>query len=223
MTSEATVEGGAGRCPHLIWRNVLGGGTAAELLDYVVAQEREFKPGLLRNRISGKHRIDYSLRDAVYLLDLAAFETRIEHIVRSLAPRALDALRLTEPAVAPREFELSAYRDGGHFGAHIDTDERSSRVRVVSCVYYFAATPRRFSGGELRLHALPTLSAGKGPAGPPFVDIVPETDSLVVFPSWLRHEVLPVRVPSGAWADSRFTINCWLHRLPPPDHATEGG
>jgi len=35
---------------------------------------------------------------------------------------------------------------------------------------------------------------------------------LVAFPSWLRHEVLPVHVPSGAWRDSRFAINCWLHR-----------
>ena len=53
---------------------------------------------------------------------------------------------------------------------------------------------------------------------PVFADIEPETDSLVAFPSWLRHEVLPVRIPSAAWADGRFTINCWLHRAQPETH-----
>jgi Rps23 Pro-64 3,4-dihydroxylase Tpa1-like proline 4-hydroxylase len=50
---------------------------------------------------------------------------------------------------------------------------------------------------------------------PRFIDINPDTDAMVVFPSWLRHEVLPVHVPSGAWLDRRFTINCWLHRATP--------
>lgn len=45
--------------------------------------------------------------------------------------------------------------------------------------------------------------------------MAPETDTLVAFPSWLRHEVLPVRVPSGDWADCRFSINCWLLRANP--------
>jgi Rps23 Pro-64 3,4-dihydroxylase Tpa1-like proline 4-hydroxylase len=35
---------------------------------------------------------------------------------------------------------------------------------------------------------------------------------LLLFPSTNDHEVLPVRVPTGAFADSRFTINGWIHR-----------
>src|SRR2546423_5148826 len=120
-----------------------------------------------------------------------------------------------EPVVEPKEFEITAYRDGGRFGAHIDTSEKLNRVRVLSCVYYFAATPCRFSGGELRLYGFPAASS-KDAAAPPLVDLVPETDTLVAFPSWLRHEVLPVRVPSGAWAEGRFPFNCWIHRLSPP-------
>jgi hypothetical protein len=40
------------------------------------------------------------------------------------------------------------------------------------------------------------------------VDITLEAYSLVVFPSWPRHEVLPLNVPSGAWADGRFSTDC---------------
>lgn len=205
------------RCPHLVWQHVLGSETVAALLDYVNARAQDFRPGELRNRETGKLKIDYGLRNALYLLDVGPFAQPIERFVRGIAPEALAQLHVGEAAVVPREFELTAYGDGGHFGAHIDTDERRSRVRVLSCVYYFAASPRRFSGGELRLYGFPTLSAAKD-AGPPFVDIAPETDSLVAFPSWLRHEVLPVRVPSGAWTYGRFTINCWLHRERPEEH-----
>jgi SM-20-related protein len=211
------------RCPHLVFRNVLGAETVAGLLDYVAAREKDFTPRVLRNRESGKLRVDCGLLDCVYLMDLGAFEGSIEIFVRHVAAQALTQLHLNVPAVEPREFELSAYRDGDHFSAHIDTDERLNRVRVLSCVYYFAAIPRRFSGGELRLYDIPTLSGGKQGGPPPFVDVTPETDTLVVFPSWLRHEVLPVRVPSGAWADGRFTINCWIHRVSSSAGEASGG
>ena len=67
-------------------------------------------------------------------------------------------------------------------------------------------------GGELRLFAFPGKN-GADAGAPPFVDVAPETDTFVAFPSWMRHEVLPVRVRSGAWADRRFAINCWIHRV----------
>ena len=79
--------------------------------------------------------------------------------------------------------------------------------RVISAVYYFYRLPKSFSGGVLRLHSV----AGGGEEGS-FVDIEPTNDTLVFFPSWFPHEVLPVACPSGRFEDSRFTINCWFHR-----------
>jgi Rps23 Pro-64 3,4-dihydroxylase Tpa1-like proline 4-hydroxylase len=37
-------------------------------------------------------------------------------------------------------------------------------------------------------------------------------NQIVFFPSETLHEVLPVECPSGEFADSRFTVNGWLHR-----------
>jgi SM-20-related protein len=203
------------RCPHLLFRDVLGEQTVGGLLNYVAAREGDFKPAAIRDRDSGENRINNEIRDSVYLNDLGPFADPIRRFITSIAAPALEALNLVEPAVEPKELEIGAYRNGGYLRAHIDTDERLHRVRVLSCVYYFAATPCRFSGGELRLYGFAKLPTGPKPEPAPHVDISPDTDTLVVFPSWLRHEVLPVHVPSGAWADGRFTINCFLYRASP--------
>lgn len=201
------------RCPHLIFRNVLGVDYVQSLLKYVVDRQDDFQTGDMHNRLTGERFVDPKMRIASYLNDLGAFGDPIRGLVDAVAAPALKALNLIEPAFEPKEFLITAYPDGGYIGEHIDTQTGPKRVRVLSCVYYFAATPHRFSGGELRLYGFPQRSAaGTELARPPFVELAPETDSVIFFPSWLRHEVLPVRVPSGAWADSRFTINCWIHR-----------
>jgi len=199
-------------CPHVRFRAVLGERKVAGLLDHVHRRKDGFKLALVRDRNSGERRVDYERRCALSLGDLGSFKAPIESFVSGIAAQVVQRLELSETNLLVRDFEIAAFQDGGRFGAHIDTDERTNRVRVLSCVYYFAQTPARFSGGELRLYALPSLSADGSPG---FVDIAAETDTMVVFPSWLRHEVLPVRVPSGAWMDGRFTVNCWLHRSPP--------
>jgi SM-20-related protein len=200
------------RCPHLVFRNVLGSEAVAELLGHVTRREQDFKPAIIRNRRTGEPRIELRQRDCLYLPDLGPCKQMFETFVREAVPKMLAELRLAEIEVEPREFEICAYGDGGHFGTHVDTNELIDRVRVISCVYYFAISPQRFSGGELRLHGLPVRSVEGPTVAPAFVDIAPQTDTLVAFPSWMRHEVLPVRVPSGTWADRRFSINCWVLR-----------
>jgi hypothetical protein len=198
------------RCPHGAIRDVFGMPTVAALLDYVAARQDSFKPGLVRSRRTGERQIAPSLRDSLFMAGVGPFRPQLERVMGAIAPVALARFGLIEPAVEPREFEFACYGDGSYFGTHVDTIETVERVRILSCVYYFAATPRRFSGGELRLRGFPDPFRA---AAAPVVDIAPEADKLVVFPSWLEHEVLPVRVPSKAWRDGRFTINCWIHRV----------
>lgn len=200
------------RCPHQVFRDVLGSATTAALLEYAVAREADFRASRAYDRRSGEQQVDRSRRDCLLLDDLGPFRAPMERFVRSIVTPTLSELRLDEPDGVPKEFEISAYGDGGHFNPHIDTVEILDSVRILSCVYYFAATPPRFSGGALRLYALPSRSGARADE-PPYVDVAPETDTFVAFASWLRHEVLPVRVPSGAWADRRFAINCWIHRV----------
>lgn len=200
------------RCPFLTYRNVFGADYVTGLLDHVMARQGNFRTGVMYNREAGEVVTDPRQRDSVYLAELGPFLAPIKSFVDSIAAPALSDLHLNEPKIEPREFVITAYRDGGHIGEHIDTYQHPERVRILSCVYYFAVTPRRFGGGELRLYGFPKGPAAQQRSLPSFVDIEPCTDTLIVFPSWIRHKVMPVHVPSGSWADSRFTINCWMHR-----------
>jgi len=198
------------RCPHGTIRDLLGTASVAALIDYVAEHEDAFAPGLLRRRGSGERRVDRAVLDSRALRGIGPFQRRFESAMRAIAPLAVARLGLVEPAIEPREFEFASYGDGGHFDVHVDTADRVKHVRILSCVYYFHVTPPRFSGGALRLHGFPDPF---GRSSRPRVDIMPENDMLVMFPSWMEHEVRPVQVASGAWIDRRFSINCWIHRV----------
>jgi Rps23 Pro-64 3,4-dihydroxylase Tpa1-like proline 4-hydroxylase len=202
------------RCPHIIFRNVMGAEYVEALLGYVADRQDDFQPAHMHNRKTGHSFVDLKVRDCLIFKDLGAFKNPIKSFIVAISGQVLEALHLIELNVEPKEFEIIAYGDGGHIADHVDLRTGTERVRVLSCVYYFATTPRQFGGGELRLFGFPKRSvAGAEPPPLSFVDVEPDTDTLIVFPSWLRHKVLPVRVPSGAWADRRFTINCWVNRV----------
>lgn len=207
------------RCPYLQYRAVLGPHYVAGVLHYAIERQRDFQHGGMQDRKTRERLMDFNLRHSLYLKDLGEFAAPIKIFVAAVAGPAIQGLNLTEPQFEPKEFEITAYPDGGHISEHIDTRAVSDRVRILSCVYYFSATPRRFTGGELRLYGYPKRTAAGEMAPSPYVDIEPETDTLIIFPAWLRHEVRPVHVPSGAWADSRFTINCWIYRASDPPRA----
>lgn len=201
-------------CPYLQYRGVLGADYVGGVLNYAIDRQHEFRLGGMHNLQTHERFMDLSLRHSLVLKDLGEFAGPIKAFVAAMAGPAVRALNLAEPRVKPKEFEITAYPDGGRISEHMDVGGRSDRIRILSCVYYFSATPRPFSGGELRLYGFPKRAVSGETAAPlPYVDVEPEVDTLVIFPSWLRHEVRPVRVPSGAWADSRFTINCWIHRV----------
>ena len=104
------------------------------------------------------------------------------------------------------EFEMAAHGDGAFCKRRrynfIGKDPKSRRF--ISAVYYFHRTPKVFSGGTLRIHSF-TGSNGV------FVDMEPTNDTLVFFPSWFPHEVLPVICPSDRFEDLHFAINWWVH------------
>lgn len=112
--------------------------------------------------------------------------------------------------VARVETEVAVHEDGGFYRRHIDTftgKYQESEARALSCVLYFYREPKRFSGGHLRLFPLPMTAATSQP-----LEVEPINNTLVAFPSWYPHEVMKTSVPSRRFEDSRFSINCWLHK-----------
>lgn len=189
--------------PHLITDDFLSTAERGELLRWVQDNRDRFRPAKTDQGVQAIARDALSLRDPGPWSDLLR--------ERALARRAewIARLRVTpfEPSLV--ELELAAHNHGSHFTIHSDTYRSSQPAfgdRMLSAVYYFHDEPKRFSGGTLRLHKLGAR------AGDPGLDISPDSGRLVVFPSWWPHEVIRVSCESRDFEDSRFSLNCWLHR-----------
>jgi Rps23 Pro-64 3,4-dihydroxylase Tpa1-like proline 4-hydroxylase len=92
---------------------------------------------------------------------------------------------------------------------HVDTGHPLVAKRRISCVYYFHRTPRRYTGGELKLYdtwVTPTGSTGAGT----YTTLSPVDNSVVFFPSDAFHEACPVHPETEAFGDSRFAITIWF-------------
>jgi SM-20-related protein len=190
--------------PYLVLRDFLERHMVAGLLGYALAHEQAFEPtkvGHDEERIT-----DPAIRISLGARDLGPFKPVFKSKILDLVPDLVARLR-TSPVDAPKlELQLVAHNDGAFYKRHIDTQTASECkiVRVLSGVYYFHSEPKAFSGGALRLFAIGD--------GENHVDIEPAHNSLLVFPSWAGHEVMPVRCPSKRFIDSRFAVNCWVYR-----------
>ncbi|MFZ0424311.1 MAG: 2OG-Fe(II) oxygenase [Xanthobacteraceae bacterium] len=190
--------------PHLVLHEFLEKETLAALLEFTLAHESAFAPSALG---FDEGKINPEIRVSTGTRDFGQFKPILISKILPLVPHMVGKLRTTPVRAPGLELELVAHNQGAFYKRHIDTQTASDRksLRVLSGVYYFHAVPKAFTGGELRLYAI-------GAENAPFVDIAPERNSLLVFPSWAPHEVRPISCSSGRFIDSRFAINCWVHR-----------
>jgi Rps23 Pro-64 3,4-dihydroxylase Tpa1-like proline 4-hydroxylase len=82
---------------------------------------------------------------------------------------------------------------------------------MITFIYYFFREPKGFDGGALRVYDSRVDLYGNVTPGD-FQTIHPSQNQMIFFPSNSLHEVLPVNCASGDLADSRFTVNGWVHR-----------
>jgi SM-20-related protein len=198
--------------PYIVLRDFLDEETVADLLDYVISRQSDFRPTRLDS-----HDVNPSVRISMGLRDLGKFKQVLQTKILDLVPSFVADMGATPVKEPWLETELVAHGDGAFYKRHIDTQiggyHNTKLIRVLSGVYYFNTEPQAFTGGALRLHAL----GSKG--GENFVDIAPLRNSLLVFLAWAPHEVLPVSCPSRRFIDSRFAINCWIHGKKPTTSA----
>jgi SM-20-related protein len=192
---------------HGLVHDWLGLETVEHLLRFVQANEHRFVDTVVVHREG--ERVDNTRRVSRKLPTLDDLNSELKTKLEDVLPLMFDRLG-NKPFIPSKiEVELVAHGDGAFFERHIDTITRLDhlgRSRIISAVYYFHAMPKAFSGGVLRIHSL----AASGQEGT-FVDIAPDCDTLVFFPSFFPHEVLPVKCASGQFLDSRFAINLWIH------------
>lgn len=192
--------------PHVVVENAFGQEMADQLLAYALTCESAFT-----NTQVGRHgTTQVAVRRSRKFRDLGPLKADLEARFRAALPAARSILGFDAFGLAALELELAAHGDGDYYRRHIDTFagvERQNMDRVVTGVYYFHRMPKAFEGGALRLFTLLPPEQGGS-----WVDIEPLNDSLVLFPSWAPHEVLPVSCTGQEFAQSRFAINCWYKK-----------
>jgi Rps23 Pro-64 3,4-dihydroxylase Tpa1-like proline 4-hydroxylase len=181
-----------------------------ELVDFTLQHEAEFQSSEVISPSGDPGVVDYNHRRSRVLMDLGRHEQIILERIRGVLPRVLDQLGVKEFPVRHVETQITASNDGDFFGEHRDDAQEMIASRNITFVYFFHREPRQFEGGELRLHD----SRWHGEQQVKicgYQSIVPRQNQIVFFPCSLLHEITPVDCASRAFADSRFTLNGWLH------------
>jgi len=182
-----------------------------ELMQYTLLHEAEFRGSEVISPTGIPGVTDYSHRRSRVLMDLGRHEEVILNRVHALLASVLEQLGIEEFPITHSEVQITASNDGDFFHAHCDDAQERIASRRMTFVYFFHREPRQFEGGELRIHdsrrkGEQPLSVGS------YQTIVPQQNQIVFFPCSLLHEITPVHCPSRAFADSRFTLNGWLHK-----------
>jgi 2OG-Fe(II) oxygenase superfamily len=188
--------------------NFLSPGEQKELLDFVIGQERAFEASTVVEPGVETANVNERVRRSKTLDDLGQFGALFEEKIRESIAEVLSRLGEKGFSMGPIEEQATASGDGDYFRMHQDADEGSTRQ--LSFVYFFHGEPRRFSGGELRIFETEIIDGRPVPTDRGQT-LVPRQNAIVFFPSRHEHEVLPVRVPSKQFRDSRFTVNGWIH------------
>jgi predicted 2-oxoglutarate/Fe(II)-dependent dioxygenase YbiX len=202
--------------PHILIRNALGSAMADRLFAHAMERQHEASAGRIGRIGSGAPRVDETIRAAQVIPDVSRFAADFDAAIDGILPGVRSRLGVGPFVPGPKQVSMVAYGDGAFYAKHIDTfitpAVREHPLRQITFVYYFFCEPKGFQGGELRLYNVRQTES---------VDLTPERDLLVAFPSWMTHEVLRVSCPGG-FADRRFAVNIWVTGLasssgPPTD------
>lgn len=192
--------------PYMHVHDFLSDTLNKEILAHGISKSADFHPSKTNKNGVG---IVTEFRISAVLHDLGPYREIIKDHIRLVVPEMTEKLQMAPFEVGEIEVELAAHGDGALFKAHIDTSvhHHTEKPRIISAVYYLHSQPKKFEGGNLLLHTMPF---GKGDDEPK--EIEPENNSLLAFPSFALHEVLPVIAPGVEFKDWRFAVNCWIHR-----------
>jgi Rps23 Pro-64 3,4-dihydroxylase Tpa1-like proline 4-hydroxylase len=182
-----------------------------DLMTYTLQRESQFRVSEVISPAADAGTIDYEHRRSHVLMDIGKHEGVIVERIKGVLPLVLARLGMEEFPIASVESQITASNDGDFFREHPDNGHEEVASRHLTFVYFFHREPRQFEGGELRIHDARLQREHHVSTGN-YQTIVPQQNQIVFFPCSLLHEITPVKCPSQAFADSRFTLNGWLRR-----------
>ncbi|MGA8939191.1 MAG: 2OG-Fe(II) oxygenase [Acidobacteriaceae bacterium] len=184
----------------------------SDLTNFVNDREDQLRPSsvIFHSRDDRKHASVEEYRRSHVTLDLGPFTHLISARIRFYFPQILRALKHPMFEITRLEPQITASNDGDFFKIHNDSTHAKAPSREITFVYFFHREPVPFTGGELVIYESRSKNGESWTTGKE-KRITPEQNSIVFFPSLRLHEVLPVHCRSRQFADSRFTLNGWIH------------
>lgn len=196
--------------PYVLIENFLSEAEAERAMAHALAHESEFRDSTVSHVDNkGSYATDTRLRRSRILDNVADVAPMIGRRLYEAMPRIFQALEMQPMNFRTMECQLSVHGDGDFFNTHTDNGLPDIAHRTMSYVYYFHREPKRFAGGHLKIYRT-VVNEGTHSAGDLAADIDPPRNGLMVFPSYIHHEVTQLACPSPALEDQRLTLNGWL-------------
>lgn len=196
--------------PHVVVPQALPAALHQRLLAFALAHPEGFQASKVHNK-QGQGTIDAGYRFS-HTYSGADFEpvwAEMEPLLRAMLPAVRHTLSVPWFKLGDIEHQLTAHHDGGFFAPHHDAGSADTQTRKISCVYYFHAAPRGYTGGTLKLFDLWVMPTGTTPAGT-YTEIDPPDNTLVFFRSDDHHEVSTVHCAEPGFDRGRFTVVVWF-------------
>jgi Rps23 Pro-64 3,4-dihydroxylase Tpa1-like proline 4-hydroxylase len=178
-----------------------------QLLGYALESQAQFEGSKVIGTLE-----DYRKSQVLYAIKHSRWRDVFLNRLKLHLPHIQASLGASSFSVGEFEIQLTASGDGDYFKAHADhsPETRNTAAREITYVYYFHREPKSFAGGALLIyHDRPEQLAYESLRS--VTAVAPRNNCLVLFASACWHELDVVRCPSGQFADSRFTVNGWLH------------
>lgn len=184
------------------------------LLNFALRYEKSFQDSkIVIPSAKEKSQKNHQLRKSQILVDLQEHYTVVVDKIEAILPWIFQSLRYKSFHMSQIDAQLTSSNDGDFYKAHNDNTAEKSRSRELTFVYYFYHEPKAFTGGELRLYDTYIKNNHYAYIKSEFCrTIPPQQNRIIFFPSHLIHEVLPINCKSRLFADSRFTVNGWIHK-----------
>ena len=198
--------------PYVLIPDFLSEAELEKVLTFTMAQMNAFQSsGVHDARSQGDSATAYRIRSS-RVLDgpgNAVLAGLVMPKLQELVPNLWTQLRIDLVRIKTLECQVTAHGDGDFFATHTDNGMPEIAYRQISYVHYFHREPKQFSGGHLR-HYHTLFEDGYGKCGRLAADIDPPRNGLMIFPTFIYHEVSPIGCTSSALADQRLTLNGWL-------------
>jgi SM-20-related protein len=196
------------RC--VVFEEFLAPAELHNLMQEVLQREMEFEISEVISPGATGGTVDFEYRRSRVLMDTGVHHTVILNRIQSCSSRVFEKLVLGPFWPSRAEIQITSSNHGDFFRCHSDNGHENIQSRALTFVFFFHREPKKFRGGELRLYDS-RRENGVYVRAENYRTIVPRQNQIVFFPSSLEHEITPVDCASQAFADSRFTVNGWLH------------